>query len=198
MASEYVFGSEKDGFRNETVHFIWAGPEAGDPLCQTIYQSGQSGYRAEIIHIFYKTMIEHGIDEPFMITFLGRCRHYCKAKEDYVETYKSPYYRNTQMGSNGIDKEKDSLGNELENFIEDLKNNKYCFENSGLDSMETNRCFHFAMLTDQEEKDIQNPDSDFLHTFINLNPDVPKTDMTKSDSKHKYLRSFCIRATYII
>ena len=192
MASEYVFGSEKDGFRNETVHFIWAGHEAKDHCW------GQSGYRAEIIHIFYKIMIEHGIDEPFMITFLWRMRDRCKAKEDYVETFKSPYHRNTQMGQNGIDKEKDSLGNDLENFIEDLKNNKYCFANSGLDSMETNHCFHFAMLTDQEQKDIQNPDSDFLHTFVDLNPDVPKTDMAKSDSKHKYVRSYCIRATYII
>ena len=133
-----------------------------------------------------------------MITFLWRVRSLCKAKEDYVETYKSPYHENTQMGPTGIDWGKDSLGNDLENFIEDLKNNKYCFENSGLDSLEENRCFHFAMLTDQEEKDIQNPDSDFLYTFFILNPDVPKTDMAKSDSKHKYVRSYCTRATYII
>ena len=64
--------------------------------------------------------------------------------------------------------------------------------------METNRCFHFAMLTDQEEKDIKNPDSDFLHTFWKSNPDVPKNEMAKSDSNHKYVRSYCIRATYII
>ena len=54
------------------------------------------------------------------------------------------------------------------------------------------------MLTDQEEKEIQNPDSDFLVTFPNTNPDVPKAEMAKSDSKHKYVRSFCVRSTYII
>ena len=143
-------------------------------------------------------MIEHGIDKPFMITFLGRYRFQCGTKEDYVEFYHSPYHGNTQLGPIGTGKEKDSIGNDLENFIEDLKSNKYCFENSGLDSMETNRCFHFAMLTNQEEKDIQNPDSDFLHTFFNDNPDVSKTEMAKSDSRHKYVRSNCIRVTYII
>ena len=158
----------------------------------------KSGYRAEIIHIFYKVMIEHGIDKPFMITFLWRMRYICKAKEDYVETYNSPYHVNTQFGTIGTNEEKDSIGNDLENFIEDLKNNKYCFENAGLYSMETNHCFHFAMLTDQEEKEIQNPDSDFLMTFNHSDPDVPKTQMAKSDSKHKYARSFCIRATYVI
>ena len=66
-------------------------------------------------------MIEHGIDKPFMITFLGRYRFQCGTKEDYVEFYHSPYHGNTQLGPIGTGKEKDSIGNDLENFIEDLK-----------------------------------------------------------------------------
>ena len=142
-------------------------------------------------------MIEHGIDKPFMITFLWRVRGQCKAKEDYEAAQNSPYFIKNAYGPYGTDKDKDSIGDHLENFITNLKNNKYCFENAGLDSGYTTGCFHFAMLTDKEEKEIQNPDSDFLVTFPNLNPDVPKTEMAKSDSKHKYVRSFCVRSTYI-
>ena len=98
----------------------------------------------------------------------------------------------------GTDKHKDSIGDHLENFISELKSNKYCFENAGLDSMDSYGCFHYAMLTSKEEKEIQNPDSDFLWTFYNPNPDVSKTKMAKSDSKHKYVASYCTRTTYII
>ena len=144
-------------------------------------------------------MIEHGIDKPFMITFLWRVRGHCKAKEDYETAHNSPFHINTPWEPIGTDrKDQDSIGDDLENFIADLKNNNYCFQNAGLDSGNTNGCFHFAMLTDQEEKEIKNPDSDFLLTFHNDNPDVPMTEMMKSDSKHKYVRSYCIRATYII
>ena len=78
------------------------------------------------------------------------------------------------------------------------KTNKYCFENAGLDSLEINGCFHYVMLTDQEEKEIKNPDSDYLLTFQSTNSDVPRTEMTKSDSKHMYVRSYCIWSAYII
>ena len=169
-----------------------------DSMTKLFISFGLAKNRAEIIHIFYKVMIEHGIDKPFMITFLYRLRHLCKAKEDYVAAHYSANHINTSLGPIGTAKDKDSIGDDLEDFIENLKNNKYCFENAGLDSMETNRCFHFAMLTGQEEKEIQNPDSDFLMTFVRSNPDVPKTEMAKSDSKHKYVSSYCVRTTYII
>ena len=143
-------------------------------------------------------MIEHGIDKPFMITFLWRIRGQCGTIEDYEAAHNSPYILSFPWGQRGTDKNKDSIGDHLENFISELKSNKYCFENAGLDSMDSYGCFHYAKLTSKEEKEIQNPDSDFLVTFPNTNPDVPKTEMAKSDSKHKYVRSFCVRSTYII
>jgi len=128
-------------------------------------------------------MIEHGFNKPFMITFLWRKRAQCETKEDYEAAHK----------------DKDSIGDNLENFISDLKSNKYCFENAGLDSMDSYDCYHYAMLTSKEEQEIQNPDSDFLWTFLNFSdPDVSKTKMAKSDSKHKYVASYCTRTTYII
>ena len=134
-------------------------------------------------------MIEHGIHKPFMITFFWRSRMQCKTKEYYEAAYNS---------QNGIDKTKDSIGDNLDTFIMDLKNKKYCFENAGLYSEDTNICFHFAKLTSMEEQEIQNPNSDFLMNFLYDNPDVTKTEMAKSDSKHKYVRSGCMRITYII
>ena len=134
-------------------------------------------------------MIEYGIYKPFMITFFGRRRFKCETKEDFEAAYNSWH---------GPYKNKDSMGDNLEIFITDLKNNKYCFQNVGLDSKDAYDCFHYAMLTSQEEKEIKNPDSDFLWTFYDSNPDVPMTEMAKSDSKHKYVRSRCIRVTYII
>ena len=157
-----------------------------------------SGYRQEIIHIFYKVMIENGIHKPFMITFLWRMRVQCRTKEDYEAAHYSPYHIDSPWGPYGTDEAKDSIGDHLENFIAELKNNIYCYEFAGLDSMVTNRCFHFAMLTDREEKEIQNPDSDFIWTFSKPNSDVPMTEMAKSDSKHKYVRSYCVRSSYII
>ena len=87
--SNVSFGSEKDGFHDETVHFIWAGYEANDHCFR------KSGYRAEIIQIFYKVMMEHGIDKPFMITFLWRMRVKCETKEDYETAHYSPCHINT-------------------------------------------------------------------------------------------------------
>ena len=90
-------------------------------------------------------MIEYGIDKPFMITFLWRQRNKCGTKEDYETAHDSPYHINTPWGAYGTDKNKNSIGDHLENFIADLKTNKFCFENAGLGSMDTNSCFHFAM-----------------------------------------------------
>ena len=51
MFWNFFFGSEKDEFHDETVHFIWSGYEANDRCF------GDFAFRAEIIHIFYKIMI---------------------------------------------------------------------------------------------------------------------------------------------
>ena len=64
--------------------------------------------------------------------------------------------------------------------------------------MDTSGYFHYAMLTPQEEREIKIPDSDFLMTFFDRNPDVPEVEMAKSDSNHKYVLSSCVRSTYII
>merc|ERR1712227_261088 len=61
VVKNFIEERKQDGFHDETIHFIWAGYEADD-CCL-----GIAGHRAEIIHIFYKVMIEHGFNKPFMI-----------------------------------------------------------------------------------------------------------------------------------
>ena len=58
-------------------------------------------------------MIEHGIQKPFMITFVWRIRELCRTKEEYETAYNSE----CKTG----DKYRDSIGDHVENFIEDLK-----------------------------------------------------------------------------
>ena len=127
-------------------------------------------------------MIEHGIHEPFMITFLYRMRRECKVLEDRDAAYKS-----------GL-----SLGDDLENFIIDIKNNNHRYENLGLGSEEKQDYFIYSMLTPSEEKKLEFLDEEFLLKFINLNPDISKDEMAKSDSNKKYAYSRGSRVTYII
>ena len=127
-------------------------------------------------------MTEYGIHKPFMITFLWRWRNNCKVLEVRDEAYNS----------------KMSIGENLENFITDIKNNHYKYENKGLESKDRQDSFHFTMLTPQEQRELKILDDEFLQTFLNENPDIPKTEMEKSDSNHKYVHSRGVRVNYII
>lgn len=109
-------------------------------------------------------------------------RRECKVLEDRDAAYKS-----------GL-----SLGEDLENFIIDIKNNNHRYENLGLGSEEKQDFFIYSMLTPSEEKKLEFLDEEFLLKFINLNPDISKDEMAKSDSNKKYAYSHGSRVTYII
>ena len=194
---DYIEQSKQDDFNDETVHFIWTGFEANN------HCFGRPGYRIEIIHIFFNVMIDYGIHQPFMITFLWRMRGGCMVKEDCEAEYKgqdniriSKMYKNVHFVRQSSTRT--SIGDNLENFIENIKTNYYSFDNEGLESEDSHCCFHHAMLTPQEEREIKIPDNDFLMTFNSENPDVSIFEMEKSDSSHKYVGSYCVRSTYII
>ena len=167
----------KDKFYDQTVHFIWAGYEANDRC----FGRKSGGYRSEIVQIFYKVMTEYRIQKPFMITFLWRWRGDCKVLEIRDAAYKSEM----------------SIGENLENYITGIKNNNYRYENKGLES-ERLDSFLYTMLTPQEERKLNNLDDEFLLTFLRENPDIPKNELEKSDSNHKYVHSRGVRVTYII
>ena len=59
----------------------------------------------------------------------------CRVKEEY----EAPYNSECKTGgfSPATGECRDSIGDHLENYIEDIKNNKYCFENLGLESNDT-------------------------------------------------------------
>ena len=193
----YIKQCKQDDFNDETIHFIWTGFEANN------HCFGRPGYRIEIIHIFYNVMIKHGLHKPFMITFLWRMRGGCMAKEDCEAELKGQDNTRTSLLYKNVhsvrqSSTRTSIGDNLENFIEKIKTNSYSFENAGLESNESYRCFHHAMLTPQEEREIKIPENEFLMTFNCENPDVPAFEIEKSDSNHKYVGSYCVRSTYII
>ena len=193
----YIKQCKQDDFNDETIHFIWTGFEANN------HCFGRPGYRIEIIHIFYNVMIKHGLHKPFMITFLWRMRGGCMAKEDCEAEFKGQDNTRTSLLYKNVhsvrqSSTRTSIGDNLENFIEKIKTNSYSFENAGLESNESYRCFHHAMLTPQEEREIKIPENEFLMTFNCENPDVPAFEIEKSDSNHKYVGSYCVRSTYII
>ena len=54
------------------------------------------------------------------------------------------------------------------------------------------------MLSPEEKRKLAISDNDYLKTFHNHDPDIPKAEMAKSESKSKYAFSLCRRATYNI
>ena len=163
------------------LHFIWAG---------NIYSED----RNEIKNLFKMEMKKQGIKQS-MITFLHRQRWNCvtneKNKQIYIEGGKA-------IGRDYLEK---SIGDDLEDFLERIKNKKVQKEETGPygDGVFT---FHLAMLTPNEKRKLEIQDQQYKRTFwdgfVSGNPDVPKFEMDKSDSTSKYALSTCTRNTFII
>ena len=165
------------------VHFIWAGWTGFD----------SSDGRNEIKNLFKMEMKKQGIKQS-MITFLFRWRQHCVTNEKNKEIYK--------QGGKVIGREyvKKSIGDDLEDFLESIKNKKVQKEVTGPDGygVET---FHLAMLTPNEKRKLEIEDQQYKRTFYRGwgdNPDVPKFEMDKSESTSKYALSICERNTFII
>ena len=95
------------------VHFIWAGWTA------------PSG-RNEIKNLFKMEMKKQGIKQS-MITFLERWREHCVTNEKNKQIYK-------QGGKViGWDQAEKSIGDDLEDFLERIKNKKVQKEETGPD-----------------------------------------------------------------
>ena len=163
------------------VHFIWTGWTCLDG-------------RNKIKNLFKMEMKKRGIKQS-MITFLFRWRYNCVTNEKNKEIYKQG---GKVIGWNLVEK---SIGDDLEDFLERIKNKKVQKEETGPDGygVET---FHLAMLTPNEKRKLEIQDQQYKGTFLDgfggLNPDVPKEEMDKSDSTSKYALSDCRRNTFII
>ena len=58
--------------------------------------------------------------------------------------------------------------------------------------------FFLPKLTEEELELVEQHDADHMLTYQSKNPDVDRTEMIESDSKDKYLHSFCHRYTQLL
>ena len=160
------------------LHFIWAG--------WTV-----SNGRNEIKNLFKMEMKKQGIKQS-MITFLQRRRWNCVTNEKNKQIYKEG---GKVIGRDYMEK---SIGDDLEDFLERIKNKTVQKEETGPDGYGV-WTFHLAMLTPNEKRKLEIQDQQYKKTFLlSNNPDVPKEEMDKSDSTSKYALSYCRRNTFIL
>ena len=179
---KYAEQSKRDKTDKNTVHFIWTGQFYG---CNVILKT------------IYDKMATFGLKRG-VVSFLHKQPYHCVTKEKYEELYK--------FGGH-IDrwKMKMSFGDDLEDFLERIKNNEIHDHEVGQTDHWINT-YHLSLLSPEEERKLATNDVDYRNTFFFSHPDhrhpghpdVPKEEMIKSKSKSKYSFSLCGRKTYII
>ena len=171
---KYAEQSKRDKTDTNTVHFIWAGH---------IYDCD------DILKTIKNEMARFGLKKG-MVSFLQRHRFHCVTKEKYEELYeKGGQIDGTKMEL--------SLGDDLEDFLNRIKNNEIHDHELGPGDNLINT-FHLSLLSSGQKRKLAINDDDYRKTFHNHDPDVPKKEMAKSESKSKYAFSLCRRGTYII
>ena len=121
----------------------------------------------------------------------------CITMEKYEEMYKT--------NEESDDRKDLSVGEDLETFIENIKNgkmNKAVIPEDG-DFQET---FLLCLIDKEERKKLEQKDYDFMKTFSwnstvsagRGEADVPETELEASESNMKFARSYCYRWTYFI
>ena len=171
---KYAEQSKRDKTDKNTVHFIWADHK---------YDLD------EILRTIKNEMTRVGLKKG-MVSFLQQHRYRCVTKEKYEQLYENG-------GEIDGGRTKLSLGDDLEDFLNRIKNNEIHDHELGQEDNWINT-FHLSMLSPEEKRKLAISDNDYLKTFHNHDPDIPKTEMAKSESKSKYAFSLCRRATYII
>ena len=112
----------------------------------------------------------------------------CITKEKFEKKYQTKEESQTRKDL--------SIGEDLETFIERIKNgeiNKDTIPEDG----EVKRSFLLCLLDEEERKKLQQKDDDFIETFFGES-DVPEAEWNASESNLKFSRSVCRRETYFI
>ena len=116
----------------------------------------------------------------------------CITKEKYEEEYKTNEESEKRMDL--------SVGEELETFIEKIKNGEI---NNGTISKDgdLNGTFLLCLLDKEERKKLEQKDESFMKTFHGhfwRGVDVPEAEWEASESNMKFAKSWCERTTYFI
>ena len=121
------------------------------------------------------------------------CKVNCITKESFNEMYKIKEESEQRMDL--------SIGEDLETFIEKIKNgeiNKDTIPEDG----EEKWTFLLCLLDEEERKKLERKDKDFMETFYlhidGREADVPEAEWKASKFNMKFARSDCHRQTYFI
>ena len=171
---KYAEQSKRDKTDTNIVHFIWAGH---------IYDCD------DILKTIKNEMARFGLKKG-MVSFLQKHRFHCVTKEKYEELYE----KGGQIDGSNMEL---SLGDDLEDFLNRIKNNEIHGHELGPGDNLINT-FHLSLLSPGQKRKLAINHDDYHKTFHNHDPDVPKKEMAKSESKSKYAFSLCRRGTYII
>ena len=94
-----------------------------------------------------------------------------------------------------------SVGEDLENFIQRIKNGKMNKNMVHMEEGEGFTSFMLCLLDKEEGKKLEQKDEDFMKTF-SMNryrkADVPEAEWKASESNLKFSQSYCSRETHYI
>ena len=117
-------------------------------------------------------------------------KDHCITKEKFEEMYKTEEESETRMDL--------SVGEDLETFIERIKNEKINKDTIPEDE-ETKHLFLLCLLDKEERKKLEQKDFDFMETFCwPEEADIPEAEWKASESNLKFSSSLCSRHTYFI
>ena len=125
-----------------------------------------------------------------ILSLINMRKYNCSTKEKYNKMYKTEEER-----------EDLSVGEDLETFIERIKNgeiNKHTIP----EGEEFKKTFLLCLLDEEERKKLERKDKDFMKTFhwkyLGREADVPEAEWKASESNMKFAKSYCSRTTYFI
>ena len=164
---------------NRLIHFIWAGYT-------------HQGSRPVIYKLFEDQMHSRNMGRA-ILTVVHRWRYSVVTKEIFEDLYK-------HGGTLGYENVEKSLGDEIEDFYDGIKNNRDITTNL-FDNQDKRTSVHCSILSAQESRRLSEGDENIRSSFCvhyYQNPDVSDEDMLKSESTFKYAASICIRRSYNI
>ena len=85
---------------------------------------------------------------------------------------------------------KDSVNDELESLLEDIRLGKEPAEHVGN--------YFFQKLTEEEMELVEKEDTNHLQTFVECSPDVEESEIILSESDSKYVNGWVQRRTFSI
>ena len=175
---EYFFHPTQDNIVINQLHFITPSPGID-------FNEPRKGIR--------KALKKFGCTSAILSSFT-MSKYKCITKEAYDEEYKKHEAKKIKGPFEG------SVGDDLETFIEMIKNGEINNTNRG-DSALT---FLHCLLDKEERKKLEQKDYDFMKTFVNIQMnerrgvDAPEAEWNGSEYNMKFSRSSCHRATHFI